>query len=99
MDHKINLLSARTVSWDSIMDKYELCNECDVDIITHACDKCGNGVCKQTDCSWQFPNKYNSNYILCHGCFADIDNKLINYDHMLVYKFLKNNMRKRRISC
>ena len=46
-----------------------------------------------------FPYKYNTTRVICKGCFDRIDNKLINYDHLIIYKFLKKNIRRRRISC
>jgi len=99
MDRKLNLSGMRAISFDSIRDYKEICNECDVEQGLNACNKCGNSVCKQKKCSWIFPHKYNSTFVICNGCFKDIDYKLLNYDHLLIYKFLKKNMRKRRVSC
>lgn len=81
------------------IDYDDMCNECDDGVIQHLCDKCGNGVCNRTKCQWSFPTKFESVTVICNGCFNDIDNKLINYDHLLIYKFLKKNMRTRRVSC
>ena len=65
----------------------------------NVCNKCGNGVCAQTTCHWSFPHTFGSVMIICNGCFDVIDNKLINYDHLLIYRFLKKNVRTRRVSC
>ena len=98
MSYKINLINQRSKSLECFTDK-ETCNECDTNDITYECDKCGNGVCKQKKCQWTFPHKLNTTMVICKGCFDKIDNKLINYDHLLIYKFLKKNVRRRRISC
>lgn len=99
MNRNVKLAGMRTVSLDSIFEEREPCNECEIESVINTCNKCGNGVCKQKQCSWKFPDKYKSIYILCNGCYKEIDRKLINYDHMVVYKFLKKNMKKRRVSC
>ena len=65
----------------------------------YECNKCGNGICKNKNCGWLFPHKYNSMYTICDGCYKSIENKLINYNHLIIYKFLKKNVRRRRISC
>lgn len=98
MSNKINLISKRSISLDNYFCK-ETCNECEINEITCQCDKCGNGVCKQTKCQWSFPHKFNTTMILCKGCFDEIDNKFINYDHLIIYKFLKKNVSRRRLSC
>jgi|TARA_Y100000385_G_scaffold249178_1_gene270364 hypothetical protein len=99
MNRNVKLAGMRAVSLDSIFEERETCNECEIESVINTCNKCGNGVCKQKQCSWKFPGKYKSIYILCNGCYKEIDRKLINYDHMVVYKFLKKNMKKRRVSC
>ena len=94
-------MNKRSVSVDCIMDNVfdDLCNECDHNIIFHECNKCGNGVCNSIECSLSFPHYRNTEFIICNGCYKTIDYKLLNYDHLLIYKFLKKNMRKRRVSC
>jgi len=91
----------RSISLDNMFNNMvdDLCNECDHSIIYSECNKCGNGICINKDCSYKFPHYYNETLTICNGCYNEIDNKLINYDHLLIYKFLKNNMRKRRVSC
>ena len=91
----------RSVSLDNMIDNIldDLCNECDHNVIFNECHKCGNGVCISVECSYEFPHYYNQKMIICNGCYKEIDYKLINYDHLLIYKFLKKNMRKRRVSC
>jgi hypothetical protein len=88
----------RGASFDCIGNK-ETCSECELERISYECDKCGNGVCKRKQCHWSFPHKFNTTKVICKGCFDNISNKLINYDHLIIYKFLKKNVRKRRISC
>jgi len=94
-------LLKRSISLDS-SGRYidiEWCNECNTEPILNICNKCGNGVCKNESCHLSFPHQYNTTYIICYGCSSVIENKLINYDHLLIYKFLKQNIRKRRVSC
>jgi hypothetical protein len=98
MSYTFNLISHRSTSLDSFLNK-ETCNECETNEITCQCDKCGNGVCKHNNCQWSFPYKFNTTMILCKRCFNDIDKKLINYDHLIIYRFLKKNVSRRRISC
>lgn len=98
MSLKFNLISQWSVSLD-VINGAETCNECELDKVSNACNKCGNGVCGRSACQLSFPHKFNTTMIICKGCSNEIENKLINYDHLIVYKFLKKNVRKRRISC
>lgn len=98
MSYKINLISHRSKSLECFDDK-ETCSECEINKISYQCDKCGDGVCSHSNCQWSFPYKYNSIRVICKGCFDKIDNKLINYDHLIIYKFLKKNVSRRRLSC
>jgi len=98
MSLKFNLINQWSVSLD-VINGTEMCNECELDKVSNACNKCGNGVCTQPMCQYTFQYKFNTTMVICKGCFDEIDNKLINYDHLIVYKFLKKNVRKRRISC
>ena len=94
LDHRVHrCLSVYNINND------DMCNECDDKIVHNVCNKCGNGVCAQTTCHWSFPHTFDSVLIICNGCFDVIDNKLINYDHLLIYRFLKKNVRTRRVSC
>jgi hypothetical protein len=94
-------IKTRNISIDSYLDTDDesICNECDIEKIMNTCDKCGNGVCKKTNCHWMFPHTFNRSMIICKGCFDEIDNKLINYDHLLVYKFIKQNVKRRQLNC
>ena len=100
-DYATNKRNLRSISLDNMMDNVldDLCNECDHNIIYNTCNKCGNGVCNSKECHSSFPHRKNTQFIVCNACYKSIEHKLINYDHLLIYKFLKNNMRKRRISC
>jgi hypothetical protein len=80
------------------IDYRDACSECDEMPCMTECNRCGNGVCNSISCQWEFPHRYNTNYIICNDCYKRIDSKLINYDHLLVYKFLKNKTIKRRAS-
>lgn len=96
MNHTTQL--GRSISLDTGLDK-EKCNECNIEPIENDCNRCGNGICKKKNCGWLFPHKYNSFFVICDNCYKSIENKLINYDHLIIYKFLKRNVRRRRISC
>jgi hypothetical protein len=95
------ITNKRSVSVDCMLDNVldDLCNECDHNIIFHECNKCGSGVCNSIECHSSFPHYRNTQFVVCNGCYKNIDYKLLNYDHLLIYNFLKKNMRKRRISC
>ena len=93
-----NLISNSSNSRDIFREK-EVCSTCKNCEISKQCDKCGDGVCGHKHCHWSFPYKNNTNYILCVGCFNCIEKKLINYDHLLIYKFLKKHtIIQRRVS-
>ena len=38
----------------------EKCNECDDAYISRVCNRCGEGVCSKSACSWDFPHYYNT---------------------------------------
>jgi hypothetical protein len=96
-----SLVSQRNISVDRYLnyDDNDVCNECEQLSPTLQCDRCGNSVCNNVICHWSFPHKFNTNFIICKGCFTAIDNKLINYNHLLIYNFIKNNTTRRRHSC
>ncbi len=59
MNRNVNLAGMRAVSLDSIFEERETCNECEIESVINTCNKCGNGVCKQKQCSWKFPHKFH----------------------------------------
>lgn len=94
----LNLISSRNSSLDIFREK-DVCSTCKTGEISKQCDKCGDGICGHKHCYWSFPYKNNTNYILCVGCFNHIEKKLINYDHLLIYRFLKKHtLVQRRVS-
>ena len=86
----LKLISRHNNSLQIFRDEDD-CSICNLKSVSETCDKCGDGVCSQSQCYLSFPYKNNTNYILCVDCFNRIDNKLINYDHLLIYKFLKKH--------
>lgn len=91
-------LSKRSIYLDIFRDE-DNCGICNTDPINDTCDKCGDGVCRHPNCQWSFPSKDNKNYILCDRCFNRINKKLLNYDHLIIYKFLKKHTKTRQFSC
>ena len=78
----------------------EKCNECNLNLVFISCNKCASGLCLNNSCCWEFPHYYNTQYYICNSCYTYIDNKLINYDQLLIYNFIKQNtIIKRRHSC
>ena len=57
-----------------------VCNLCTNALITDNCNKCGEGVCAKESCALTFPDKYNTNYVLCMGCINDVSKDL----HLLI---------------
>ena len=99
MSPTITMTIGRSRSLDIFRDKDD-CSICDQSPVIDTCDKCGDGVCKHPNCQWSFPYKDNKDLILCKCCYNKIDSKLLNYDHVIIYKFIKKHtFKRRRISC
>jgi len=75
----------------------ETCEYCNINSISECCNKCGDGVCIDSDCSWQFPHYHNTMFIICNNCFIDVNKKLnvlIDYNklNLLKEKIRTNNL-------
>jgi len=93
----VTSIGKRSTSLDIFRDE-DNCSICNTDPVSDACDKCGDGICKYPCCQWAFPTNTRKNYILCDVCFNRIDKKLLNYDHLIIYKFLKKHTKRRQLS-
>ena len=67
---KINLIDNRNLSLDKYSEEMETCNECNIEAIVDTCNKCGNGVCRSDNCCLSFPDRYNTTFIICNGCYS-----------------------------
>ena len=94
----LNRTSKRSISLD-IFREEDNCGICNTESVSNTCNKCGDGVCTHPSCQWSFPDKHNETYVLCDYCFNTINKKLLNYDHLIIYKFLKKHTNGRRLSC
>lgn len=53
----------------------DLCNICKKKCNILTCDKCGEGVCSEEDCSTLFPHYFNSLFVICNDCNVNISKK------------------------
>jgi hypothetical protein len=77
----------------------DFCNECNAKSLIKCCDKCGEGVCANDNCSLVFPYHRNTNYILCRTCSDKIESKLkvvIDLDKLRLLKQKIDNKRTKK---
>src|SRR6056300_1358757 len=53
----------------------DLCNICEKKCNLLTCDKCGEGVCSNIECSTLFPHYSNSLFVICNDCNVTISKK------------------------
>lgn len=54
----------------------DFCNECNANTLIECCNRCGEGVCGNDQCSTIFPHHKNSVFAICKTCYIEIDRRL-----------------------
>lgn len=92
----MNNLYVRT-SFKKQINIEDYCNECNANMIIECCNRCGNGICQNDDCSTIFPHHKNSVFAICRTCYVDIDRRLTLQIDIDKLRILKKNIRSNRI--
>lgn len=53
----------------------DFCNECNSNALIECCNRCGEGVCANDNCSTIFPHYQNSVFAICRTCYIEIDQR------------------------
>lgn len=54
----------------------DYCNECNTNILIECCNRCGEAVCANDQCSTIFPHHKNSMFAICRTCYIKIERRL-----------------------
>jgi len=71
----------------------DVCERCQVNTPQYSCNKCGNGICDDAECSMKFPHHSNTTYFVCMGCADAISVKLILQIDLGKLELLKEKIR------
>jgi len=74
----------------------EFCNECNTNRLIECCNKCGEGVCVNDNCSTIFPHYKNTVFVLCRSCSDQIESKLKVVIDLDKLRLLKNKICNKR---
>ena len=74
-------------------DDDDVCDNCKTNIPQHSCDKCGNGICDDEECSMKFPHYSNTTFCVCRSCVDKISMKLVLLIDLGKLKLLKEKIR------
>ena len=71
---------------------WDRCNECNDENAILSCDKCGNGLCRNTNCCEIFPHYFNTEFIICRDCCNQVEKKIKVYVDKKDLTLLKNKI-------
>ena len=56
---------------------HDVCGNCEAKPPQYSCNKCGNGICDDDECSMKFPHYSNTTYFICMSCVDIVSLKLV----------------------
>jgi len=71
----------------------DVCESCEINTPQYSCNKCGNGICEDEECSMQFPHYSNTTYFVCKRCVDTISLKLVLQIDLGKLELLKEKIR------
>ena len=71
----------------------DVCESCHINTTLYSCNKCGNGICDDAECSLIFPHYYNTTYFVCKSCVDTISQNLILQIDLGKLELLKEKIR------
>jgi len=71
----------------------DVCERCEINTPQYSCNKCGNGICDDAECSMKFPHYSNTTYFVCMGCADAISVKLVLLIDLGKLELLKEKIR------
>ena len=74
-------------------DYDDVCDSCETNTSQYNCNKCGNSICDDEECSVKFPHYSNTTYFVCMNCFDTISLKLVLLIDLGKLKLLKDKIR------
>ena len=95
--HTVNQQHNGLVSRYGIYTDYDecddVCESCEINIPQYSCNKCGNGICDDEECSMKFPHYSNTTYFVCKHCVDTISLKLVLQIDLGKLELLKEKIR------
>ena len=74
-------------------ERDDVCESCEINTPQYSCNKCGNGICDDAECSMKFPHHSNTTYFVCMGCADAISVKLVLLIDLGKLELLKEKIR------
>ena len=71
----------------------DVCESCQINTTLYSCNKCGNGICDDVECSLIFPHYHNTTYFVCKSCVDTISQNLILQIDLGKLELLKEKIR------
>ena len=95
--HSVNQRQKCLVSRYGVYSDYDecddVCESCEINTPQYSCNKCGNGICEDDECSMQFPHYSNTTYFVCKRCVDTISQRLIIQIDLGKLELLKEKIR------
>jgi hypothetical protein len=95
--HTVNQREQGLVSRYGVYADYDelddVCESCEINTPQYSCNKCGNGICEDEECSMQFPHYSNTTYFVCKRCVDTISRRLIIQIDLGKLELLKEKIR------
>jgi hypothetical protein len=97
--HMVNERERGLVSrYGGYYDEYDecdddVCESCQLNTPQYSCNKCGNGICDDVECSMKFPHYSNTTYFVCMSCADTISLNLVLLIDLGKLKLLKEKIR------
>jgi hypothetical protein len=79
--------------YDDYDDYDDVCERCETNTPQYNCNKCGNSICDDEECSMKFPHYSNTTYFVCMNCADTISLKLVLLIDLGKLKLLKEKIR------
>ncbi len=74
-------------------DDDDICDICDINTPQYNCNKCGNSICDDEECSMKFPHYSNTTFFVCMSCADTISLNLVLLIDLGKLKLLKEKIR------
>ena len=86
-------MSSHISRYGGYYDDDDACDNCKTNIPQYNCNKCGNSICDDEECSMKFPHYSNTTYFVCMSCADTISLNLVLLIDLGKLKLLKEKIR------
>lgn len=93
MEPQMSSHISRYGGYDGYDDGDDICDICDTNTPQYNCNKCGNSICDDEECSMKFPHYSNTTFFVCMSCADTISLNLVLLIDLGKLKLLKEKIR------